>query len=85
MKNPLTPAGIEPATFRFAAHHFNHCATLPRSTYVRYIAKDTFNFVHKFCSEHLSFILRRTERDMSEVYIGLHVQCPIFWSDFHET
>jgi len=25
-KNPLTPAGIEPATFRFVAQHFNHCA-----------------------------------------------------------
>jgi len=28
MKNPLTPAGIEPATFRFVAQHLNHCATL---------------------------------------------------------
>jgi len=27
MKNPLTPAGIEPVTFRFVAHHVNHCAT----------------------------------------------------------
>jgi len=27
MKNPMTPAGIEPATFRFVAQHFNHCAT----------------------------------------------------------
>jgi hypothetical protein len=27
MKNPLTPAGIEPATFRFAAQHLNHYAT----------------------------------------------------------
>jgi len=27
MKNPLTPAGIEPATFRFVAQNFNHCAT----------------------------------------------------------
>jgi len=27
MKNPLTPAGIEPATFRFVAQHLNHCAT----------------------------------------------------------
>jgi len=27
MKNPLTPAGIEPATFRFVALHLNHCAT----------------------------------------------------------
>ena len=27
MKNPLTPAGIEPATFRFVAQHLNHFAT----------------------------------------------------------
>jgi len=27
MKNPLTVAGIEPATFRFAARHLKHCAT----------------------------------------------------------
>jgi len=27
MKNPLTPAGIEPATFRFVAQHLNHCPT----------------------------------------------------------
>ena len=27
MKNPLTPAGIEPATFRFIAQHLYHCAT----------------------------------------------------------
>ena len=27
MKNPMTPAGIEPATFRFVVQHLNHCAT----------------------------------------------------------
>ena len=27
MKNPLTPAGIEPATFGFVAQHLNHCGT----------------------------------------------------------
>jgi len=27
MKNPLTPAEIEPATFWFVAQHLNHCAT----------------------------------------------------------
>ena len=27
MKNRLTPAGIELATFRFVAQHVNHCAT----------------------------------------------------------
>jgi len=31
MKNPVTPAGIEPATLRFVAQHLNHCATaVPR-------------------------------------------------------
>ena len=27
MKNPMTLAGIEPATFRFVVQHLNHCAT----------------------------------------------------------
>ena len=27
MKNPMRPAGIEPATLRFVAQHLNHCAT----------------------------------------------------------
>ena len=27
MKSPLTPAGIEPATYPFVAEHINHCAT----------------------------------------------------------
>ena len=28
MKNPMTPAGIKPATFRFVAQHLNHCVTV---------------------------------------------------------
>ena len=32
-KNPLTPAGIESATFRFVVEHLNHCATAVRPTY----------------------------------------------------
>ena len=27
MKNSVTPSGIDPATLRFVAQHFNHCAT----------------------------------------------------------
>ena len=35
MKNPLTPAGIEPATFQFVAQHLNHCATaVPQHSYL---------------------------------------------------
>jgi len=34
MKNPMTPAGIEPATFRFVAQHLNHWATVVPSTYI---------------------------------------------------
>jgi len=34
IKNPLAPAGIEPATFRFVAHRLNHCATAVLSAYV---------------------------------------------------
>ena len=37
MKNPLTLAGIEPATFRFVAQHLNHCATaVPRCKVIRF-------------------------------------------------
>ena len=33
MKNPLTPAGIDPATFRYVAQHLNHCATAVPSSW----------------------------------------------------
>ena len=41
MKNPLAPAGIEPATFRFVSRHFNHCATaVPQKTEVLLLNKE---------------------------------------------
>jgi len=40
MKNPVTPAGIEPATFQFVAQYLNHCATAIPS----YIYVEVFNF-----------------------------------------
>ena len=41
MKNPLTPAGIEPATFRFVAQHLNHCATaVPNAAVISRILRE---------------------------------------------
>jgi len=41
-KIPMTPSGIEPATFRFVAQHLNHCAAAV-PTYAMYsrLIKDT--------------------------------------------
>ena len=38
-KIPMTPPGIEPATFRFVAQHLNHCATAV-SEEMRYMMKN---------------------------------------------
>jgi len=46
MKNPLTPAGIEPATFRFVAQHLNHCATAVPPQYHSIYLNITFFFVY---------------------------------------
>jgi len=34
IENPMTPAGIEPATFRLVAQHLNHCAKASEGFYV---------------------------------------------------
>ena len=42
MSNPVTPAGIEPATFRFVAQHLNLCATaVPKEKRGYWKLKDT--------------------------------------------
>jgi len=46
MKNPLTPAGIEPATFRFVAQHLNHCAT------ASYVGVNINNIGEKILKSH---------------------------------
>jgi len=40
MKNPLTPAGIEPATFRFVAQRLNHCGPQDTSISLPFLAVD---------------------------------------------
>jgi hypothetical protein len=44
--------------------------------------KMCFDFAHMFCMKHL--VLRRIERDMTKMCIGLYVKSSLL-SDLHET
>ena len=46
MKNPLTPAGIEPATVRIVAQHLNHCATAVPANDLNLVKFDVHYRVH---------------------------------------
>ena len=47
MKNPLTPAGIDPATFRFVSQQLNH-----RATVVPFYSVMEYNFLLQRGDEH---------------------------------
>ena len=77
MKNPLTPAGIEPATFRFVAQHLNHCATAVSLSACYYLIFGTWYsptniFYHVSC--HKTYIFLRyimyIRTDLQEVGCG---------------
>ena len=61
MKNPLTPAGIEPATFRFAAQHLNHCATAVPAVHFGSHTKHTHTHTHthhpRWRSQYSDFVM----------------------------
>ena len=67
MKNPLTPAGIEPATFRFVAPHLNHCATAVPTDYGSRYTKSQKN-VSAFRLSKLC--VSRAPAHMQNVYLG---------------
>ena len=48
MKNPLTLAGIELATFRFVAQHLNHCATAVPRNVIKNIHKSLKQYLQKW-------------------------------------
>ena len=45
----MTPAGIEPATFRFVEQHLNHCAT---ALTLRQLCNDMFTTTNLSCEQH---------------------------------
>ena len=47
LKNPLTPAGMEPASFRFVVQHLNHCATAVPHGFVDFL---NIQCIRHFCS-----------------------------------
>ena len=55
----MTPAGIEPATFRFVAQHLNHCATavpeLKGPTIYNVCARDGEISTSGFCRVIINF------------------------------
>ena len=57
MKNPMTPAGIEPATFRFVAQHLDHCLTYKAITFEQMMtwwsSHQTVHCHHRPYHEHL--------------------------------
>ena len=63
MKNPLTLAGIEPATFRFVAQHLNHCATA-----VPIVKKDLDEILSTMSITNGKKTLR-LESELMEIYI----------------
>ena len=57
-KIPMTPCGIEPATFRFVAQHLNHCATAVPHIYIYiYIYTHTHTHTHTHTYQNLKLTL----------------------------
>ena len=70
-KNPLTPAGIESATFRFVAQRLKHCATavpnFSSCSYINYIFMLIFCDVDTLRGFSLSYLLTRLFPDLQDI------------------
>ena len=56
LKNSLTPAGIEPATFQFVAQHLNHSATavpLIQRKYIKLKFRTLFSLMYAWLMDSI--------------------------------
>ena len=73
-KIPMTPSGIEPATFRFVAQHLNHCATAVPILYsAQTLSKDGNALVRWGISKAYPYFIRIHYRDR-------HIRLSFFFS-----
>ena len=72
MKNPLTPTGFEPATFRFVAQHLNHCATAdPHGLYFHEHREKIMRCGPQVVSE--KYVNKQNVRDVVHLPLGIAV------------
>jgi len=84
IKNPITPAGIEPATFRFVSQQLNHCATAIPTQYLEvqyaYLRKTAY-----FCvfTSNKRFSLAKTQYNTDNrlgKILGNHAEVTVYSS-----
>ena len=73
----MTPAGIEPATFRFVAQNLNHCATAVNTKTGWKQNTGNKNYILTENTGHSSFGLRKKSKHRSDEEIT-HRTCWVF-------
>jgi len=77
-KIPMTPTGIEPATFRFVAQRLNHCATVVPQTVL--ITLYNINWLVSVTQTHyVHYEVRNESLNIIEVHLNLQSFTPATW------
>jgi hypothetical protein len=66
-KVPMTPSGIEPATFRFVAQYLNHCATISGPLILKLVLAKLFKNLQYFYGPKTFILLFQRPRNFSPV------------------